>query len=192
MLTQIQYPAIEPLSLADAKNYLRVEVSEDDDLINDLIVAARIECEHRTGRSFILQKWRLTLDSLGGSALSFGGFTPLQLPRSPLISIESINFVGQNGQNTVLDLDNLVIAPGTPGLIAPRYGNFWPFTLPQISSVAIEYTAGFGPTPSDIPKNIIQAIRILTAHYYENRSENAEIPAAVNSLLSISWWPSYA
>ena len=178
-LTLITPPAIEPLDLVAAKNYLRVESEADDDLISDLIVAARLECEHRTGRCFITQTWRLTLD----------GFAPtLQLPRPPLIAVESISFLGQDGRETLFDLDDLIVSPGTPGRLAPRDGCHWP----QRGGLSIEYTAGYGPNSSDIPRNIVQAIRLLVAHYYEHRSEDAPVPQAVDSLLIPSWVPSYA
>ncbi len=204
-LTLITPPTIEPLDLASAKNYLRVEISDDDALIEDMISAARLECEHRTGRSFLNQTWRITLDylpfTLGASPLGFalGAINPfnrcdgsIQLPRPPLISVDSISFVDSGGVPASFDLDQLIVSPGTPGRIAPAFGRLFPFSLPQIASVSIDYVAGYGSDPASVPRNIIQAIRLLTAHYYEHRSDDAPIPAAVDALLAPSWWPSYA
>lgn len=210
-LTLVTPPATEPLSLDDAKNYLRVEIAADDALIGDLIAAARLECEHGTGRSFLTTGWRLTLDYLpfgGGSAspLGFaaggafatnslsgpwGGAPSLQLPRPPLIGLTGIAYVDQGGRRATLDPDDVVVSPGTPGRIAPTYGGLWPFSLPQIASVAIDYTAGYGDEPAAVPRNLIQAMRILTAFYYEGRSSDAPTPSVVESLCRQSWWPSY-
>jgi uncharacterized phiE125 gp8 family phage protein len=58
----IEEPAIEPLTLAEAKSFLRVEHSADDDLIGALIKAARSEVESATRRALITQGWRIALD----------------------------------------------------------------------------------------------------------------------------------
>jgi uncharacterized phiE125 gp8 family phage protein len=55
-------PASEPLSLAEAKNYLRVEHGADDALIAAMIAAARIQVESLTRRALVTQSWRIVLD----------------------------------------------------------------------------------------------------------------------------------
>ena len=45
-------PTSEPVTLAEAKNFLRVTITDDDLLISSLITAAREACEAFTGRSF--------------------------------------------------------------------------------------------------------------------------------------------
>lgn len=60
-LKPLTTPAVEPLSLPDAKHFLDVTHDDDDTLIADLIVAARLQCEHLTGRDFVNQGWQLTI-----------------------------------------------------------------------------------------------------------------------------------
>ena len=55
-------PAVEPLSLAEAKAFLRVETADDDSLIAALIAAGRIHVERQAGLALITQGWRLVLD----------------------------------------------------------------------------------------------------------------------------------
>lgn len=50
MLKLITAPAAEPITLAEAKLHARADTSAYDSLITALIVAAREECEHITGR----------------------------------------------------------------------------------------------------------------------------------------------
>jgi uncharacterized phiE125 gp8 family phage protein len=56
-------PAVEPLSLDEARDYLRVETNDDDALIGALIAGARIHVEAQTRRALITQSWRLSLDA---------------------------------------------------------------------------------------------------------------------------------
>ncbi|HHI82152.1 MAG TPA: hypothetical protein ENJ99_03285, partial [Rhizobiales bacterium] len=48
-------PAIEPVSLVEAKAHLKVEVSDDDSLIDGLITTARQHIERQTGKALIDQ-----------------------------------------------------------------------------------------------------------------------------------------
>jgi hypothetical protein len=64
-LKQKVAPAVEPLTLEEAKNHLRVDadIDEDDALINNLIAAARQDCEKFQNRAYITQTWELWLDA---------------------------------------------------------------------------------------------------------------------------------
>lgn len=55
-------PASEPLSVADAKSYLRVEHEDDDAIIAALIASARHHVEALTRTGLITQTWRLVRD----------------------------------------------------------------------------------------------------------------------------------
>jgi uncharacterized phiE125 gp8 family phage protein len=56
-------PAVEPVTLAEAKLFLRVEHDDDDDLIAPLVAGSRIHVESQTRRALISQIWRLTRDA---------------------------------------------------------------------------------------------------------------------------------
>jgi uncharacterized phiE125 gp8 family phage protein len=56
-------PATEPLSLAEAKAYLRVETGDDDAVIGALIAGSRIHVEAQTRRALITQSWRISVDA---------------------------------------------------------------------------------------------------------------------------------
>ncbi|MEQ1790660.1 MAG: head-tail connector protein, partial [Rickettsiales bacterium] len=59
LLERISAPATEPITLAEAKLYLRVDSSSEDNLITDLIVAARMSAEAWLKNSLISQSWKL-------------------------------------------------------------------------------------------------------------------------------------
>ena len=55
-------PAVEPITLAAAKQFIRVEHDDDDDVITALIAGSRIHVETQTRRALITQSWRLVRD----------------------------------------------------------------------------------------------------------------------------------
>ena len=59
----VSQPQCEPVSLADAKTFLRVTESDQDAIISTLIQAAREYCEGFTGRSFINKGYKQVHDS---------------------------------------------------------------------------------------------------------------------------------
>lgn len=210
-LDRVADAAVEPLSVAEARQYLRLEVNDDDALLADLITAARYVCEGLTDRSFITTTWRLTLDYLPFAAIggiigpALTGFPTgrrplddgsIMLPMPPLIGLESISYVDQGGTTRTLDVSDgsldVIVSPGTPGRISAGYGRFFPFSRPSIAAVEIVYTAGYGPNAADVPKNVKTAMRLLVSHYYEHRSTQAEVPDAVISLLAPTMWGAYA
>lgn len=214
-LTRIVDAPIEPLTLADAKNWLRVEIADDDALIADLITAARLECEAINNRSFINTQWMLTLDYFPPYSSRYTSLLPpaivgpmsdrnywlnlsdvaIGLPMPPLVTVDSITYVDPNGTTQTLDptpsANKVTISAGTPGQITPFYGTIFPVTQPVLSAVNITFTCGYGPTAATVPRNVVQAIRFLTSHYYVFRSPTVETPSIVNRILDATYWGSY-
>ena len=62
-------PAAEPVTLAEAKAYLRLQHDSEDALLAGLVRAAREEVERATGIALIDQHWRMTLDDWPDSAI---------------------------------------------------------------------------------------------------------------------------
>ena len=58
-LTLKTAPETEPVSLNEAKAFLRVDSDEDDNYITSLIKTAREWCEDYQHRAYITQTWEL-------------------------------------------------------------------------------------------------------------------------------------
>ena len=87
----IDGPAVEPITLAEMKAYLRADDDPaQDDLIAGLVKAARLTIEAASRRILIAQRWRVVLDRWppGGTIL---------LPLSPVIAIDSIRVTDAAG-----------------------------------------------------------------------------------------------
>ena len=173
-------PAIEPITLADAKQHLRIDVSDDDALITMLIAAARQYAEQLTRTSFITQQWSLVMDAFPGpSLMGAPAGVPFSLPghavlleHGPVQSIDSITYLDMSSTlqtfastNYVADLTGLLTR------ITPKFGQIWPITLPQIGSVTVNFTAGYGATVDKVPAGLVQWMKLRIGTLYENREE---------------------
>ena len=179
-------PDVEPVSKAEAKLHCRVDISDDDDLITALIVAARELCETITQRALITQTWDLVMDDWpGGDVLS--------LPLAPLQSITSISYTDEDGNSDTFSADNYVTdTESQPGRAALKSTASWPSTtLQEIAGVRVRFVAGYGDAGSDVPQSIRQAMLLLIGHWYEQREAIVtsgavpqEVPFAVQALLA--------
>ena len=159
-------PAVEPVSLAEMKAYLRVDEDDltQDDLISGLIKAARLMIEAASRRILVEQRWRVVLDRWPRDGV-------LLLPLAPLIAVEAVRLTDASG--TVTDLpehafeaDALSDPPRIAVSGAPEPGR-------SRNGIAIELRAGYGTTPETVPATLKLAIRILVAHWFENRGDLA-------------------
>ncbi len=173
MKTQLSPPAGEPLTLAEAKLHLRVDadITEDDSLITALIVTARQQAEHRTGRALMTQQWRLGLDQFLVDSL--------ELPLPKLQSLQSVTYLDINGtRQTLANTEYDVITDELVGRIIPAYGKSWPDCREHPGSVRVDYTCGFGAA-SDVPQSIKAWMLLAIAAWYENREAlTAGLPVA--------------
>ena len=83
-------PAFEPVTLAEAKLWLRIDHSDEDSLVLELVKSARREVERFCGRQLInsTRIWRL--DRFPSSGV-------IRLDRPPLSSVSSITYVDTAG-----------------------------------------------------------------------------------------------
>ena len=174
-LIQTLAPTIEPISVAEAKNHLRLDsdLVDDDALINILISSARRYGEMLTGRSWITQKWRLQLDAFysGGDMGAI-----IELDRGIVQSVDSITYLDMGSVQQTMDLTLLAHdLVSTPARISPKFGTVWPVTLPQIGSVQINYTAGYGNAAASVPEGIRQWMFIRVSTLYEHREEVEQV-----------------
>ena len=155
-------PAEEPVTLAEAKAWLKVDGADEDALIGTLITAARLHLESVTGRALLTQSWRLVLD-----AWPAGG--EVRLPVAPLSELTAIRAFDEDGDEHTIGLAQfLVEAGGTPArLVLPPTVAGMP-ALRQRFGIEIDYVAGFGE-PSDVPQELKQALLVLVAHWFEHR-----------------------
>ena len=173
-------PAAEPLSLAEAKAFLRFETADDDPLIAAFISAARLHVETQTGLALVTQSWRIVLDCWPENGR-------IVVRPAPLQTLTAARVFDFDGEVRTIDAQAFVADLSTSTL------SFKPWALPMPTRIAagieIDIAVGFGDAASDVPEPIRQAIRILVAHWHENRAivagaEVAPVPSNAAALIA--------
>jgi uncharacterized phiE125 gp8 family phage protein len=168
---QLAAPAIEPLTLADAKRQLNVDqdFTDDDLVIARITAAARQYAETRTRSSFITQQWSLVLDAFPGYWSSQG---LVLLEHGPVQSIDSITYLDMAGTvQTMPPADYAADLSGVFGRVGPKFGQVWPVTLPQIGAVTVNFTAGYGATAASVPEGLVHWIMLRIGSLYAIRED---------------------
>jgi len=186
-LSLVTGPTSEPVSVDDAKEFLRVDGGDDDALIGSLITAARQHIDGRDGwlgRCLITQTWDLFLERFPGFGLwgyyanlppvaGYGNYRyemqDIIVSLPPLQSVTSITYTDTAGAPQTLNSSTYVVdATSQPGRIMPAVGQTWPATRPQVNAAVVRFVAGYGVADA-VPEPIRMAIKAMVAHWYENR-----------------------
>ena len=194
-------PTIEPISIEEAKEHLRLDDDIDDIPVLTFIKAARLYVEKFTGRSLItrtvqqfLDTSAATLDPLyegmrtGVLARPYANY--IELAASPVISVTSVNYYNDSDTQSTWATSNYYVDNVSDlGRIYLRDGGTFPTDLRAANGLEINYTAGFGTARSDIPSDLKLAMLQYMTFAYEHRGEqegNAPpmLPKILNTLLS--------
>jgi uncharacterized phiE125 gp8 family phage protein len=171
-----------PVSLDDMKDYLKVSTTADDTLITALIKAAARYLENYLSRALLNKTITEKHDSFPM------GTTPIELRIAPVSAITSITFLDTDGTTTTTwgtsnyTLDNSS-SLGRARVIL-KQSAFYPSTAIQAAAVTITYTAGYGTATTDIPDEILTAIKLLVADLYQNREPKVkQLPTTVEHVV---------
>lgn len=176
-------PAREPVSLFEAKQYLRVDSAVEDPVVASLILAARLHIEGALDIAMLTQSWTLVLDRWPEDGR-------VAIPLGPLQSVDSVKVYDADDvaqtvspETYVVDLSSL-----RPRLVR-HAGAVWPTPGRPANGIEIAVTAGYGDTPGKVPQPVRQALLMLVAHWYEQREpvvfeEPDALPHGVAELLA--------
>jgi uncharacterized phiE125 gp8 family phage protein len=153
-------PSSEPITLAEAKLYLRVDDSTEDALITSIITAARRKFENDTYHYLLPQTWELYLNQNEINA------EPISLNKSDITAISNVKYYDQsNTQQTLSTNDYQTAIQGRPYSIQLT-------TVPQVynrlEAMVIRFTLGY-TNAAAVPEDIKIAIKTLIGTLYENR-----------------------
>lgn len=196
-LKRLTDPAVEPISVADAKVHLRVEHDADDAVVARCIQASREWCEEYLDATLIHTQWQMSFDM----------FPPhIELPRPPMAVAEgftgvTLTYTTDTQTGVTLPTNEYrVDRDSRPGVLRPLYGDSWPSHLADYNSISVVWWAGYGADGTAVPVRIQSAMYMLLTHLYEQRSAvlvgqgvvSKHIEYGVRSLLDSSRWGAYA
>ena len=142
--------------------------STEDDLLNDLIEAAREDVEHWTRRQIMPATWDYYLDE-------FPDEDYIVLPFGNLTSVTSVSYKDDDGTETTMTVttEYLVETNGDQhGRIVLPYGVTWPsFTAYPSNPIKIRYVCGWA-TAALVPSKIKTAIKMIAADMYQDRGDS--------------------
>jgi uncharacterized phiE125 gp8 family phage protein len=161
-------PALEPISLEEAKAWCRVDAPDEDTIITALIKAAREFVERETNRCLIEQDWRLDLDGFPASTCDRG---VIRLAKGPVSEVSTFTYFDAANASQTLSVPAYLTddLPGDYPRLVPGIDLCWPDYQRQPGAVRIEFTAGYGPLATDVPDALRVAIRFLVEHWTTNR-----------------------
>jgi uncharacterized phiE125 gp8 family phage protein len=159
---------VEPVTLAEVKNYMRLEgftdelastsdvsFETDDDLLEILITASRERLEKYTNLSFVPKEFRVVLTNGAGYQ---------ELPYGPIGDVTGIYEESDDDYSTNIVADAVFVGNEFKQLKTPNYCN-----------MTIDYSAGYGrgDTPP-LPKALKLAIMADVLYHYEHRGDEME------------------
>ena len=134
----------EPVTLTEVKNFCKIDIGTDDDLLIALITAARQQCEAFTGVGFVEHSAVAIIDNCNGG---------IYLPYGPTGAINQVT----NWQGTVLVLDSTYTLSGN---------EFKRMLTPKENDITVDYTTGYTTLPESMKTALLNQIYYL----YDNRA----------------------
>lgn len=157
MLTDLNPPLAEPITLAEAKAFLRVDHNDEDALIQTLIASARERLETHLNIAMITRPMQWAGSSSG----------TVKLPRWPVTHVDSVSIDG-------VQMDEIT---------ADKRCRPAQVTVAVADTVEIVFTAGYGLDPGDVPAPLRQAMLLIVARGFEHRDGSPDgMPLMVDAL----------
>ena len=161
----------ELITTSDVKDYVRIDTTADDTLIDRMIVQARIWCENYISRDIVAKERKYYLDKAEGF---------IQIPFAPVATITSVTVQGSSAeyQEKGLNKEQIILTSGVNQVLSGSNTSF-------AMEVLITYTT------SGLSDDLIkQALLQMVSTYYDNRTDFIqgknvnEIPTNVKSILA--------
>tara|TARA_R100000808_G_scaffold24227_1_gene55278 strand:- start:2097 stop:2675 length:579 start_codon:yes stop_codon:yes gene_type:complete len=146
---------------AEAKDFLKVDTTADDTIIDNLVAAATESCQIYTNQYFI----NTVVTQYSDNWKEF-----YSLYKSPVSSITHIKYYDKDDSLQTLAASNYILDDTyEPARIGIAVDGELPNVADRINAVQVKYTVGYGTASTDVPEGIRTAIILTVGNWYENR-----------------------
>jgi len=146
---------------ADAKDFLKVDTTADDTLIDNLIKAATESCQIYTNQYFMTT----IVEQYSDTWAEF-----YTLYKSPVSEITHIKYYDSDDTEQTLASSNYILDDvSKPARIGISVKGSLPNLANRINAIHVKYTVGYGSASTDVPDGIKQAVLLTLGNWYENR-----------------------
>lgn len=171
-VTHIRVPPTSPaVSVDDLKTHLRIDTADEDTYLEGLLLAASDYASGFMARSILTTELTRQYDQeeqRPSLRSEYTGRLALALPYPPVSSVDSVVTIARDGTETSISADDYTLdTVSQPARILLHTT----VTGRQIATLRIEYTAGYGDSPDDVPALIKQGIMMHAAYMYEHRGD---------------------
>tara|TARA_Y100000004_G_scaffold54130_2_gene60292 strand:- start:7109 stop:7777 length:669 start_codon:yes stop_codon:yes gene_type:complete len=173
------------ITSTEVKEQLRIDGSDDDNVITRLIRASHEWAKNYTHSSITTQTLKLSIDSVYDTDIPIreGNYVGIDqditrrsiiLPQSPVASISSVKYYDDaDTESTFASSKYYLDSAGYPARFVLRNGESYPTGLRVANAIEITYVAGYGGS-TDIPFAIKQACLIYAGWLFEHRGDGTE------------------
>lgn len=164
-------PTSEPVTVAEAYSHCRIDSNAEEAYVSGLISVAREWIEDNNNTTLLTTTWAMSLNRFpvrdSRDALDRNR---IELPRCPVQSITSIQYVDEDGDTQTFDSGSYSLdsASNHYASVGPIYDEEWPDIREQVGAVTVTYVAGY-TLAANVPAKYRHAIKLLVGHWYENR-----------------------
>jgi uncharacterized phiE125 gp8 family phage protein len=142
-------PTVEPVSLGEVKSHLRIDIDDDDILLQAAIASASEVAREYFRRENTRSTWLQTFDRWEND---------LVLRKKPLSAVEAITYIDPDGVTQTLSTSVYeVVTNRLPGMVRRKFGQSWPAVRAHPDVITVRYVAGYTVVP-ELQKAFIKCV----------------------------------
>lgn len=173
MMVESLLPGEVPVSLDEARGWLRMGATIDDAVVAGLVRAAASICEAFVGQWLIVRAGEESLVLRGGA---------LRLAARPVVAVDAVTLLRPDGAETVLGADRyrVTIARDGSARVAIHAAG-------DAGYARIAFRAGMAAGPNAVPEATRQGLLRMIQHLHAARDGADETPPAMIAALWQPW-----
>lgn len=175
MLELVTDASVEPVTLSEMKDFMKVDLTDEEDMITSMIESARVSIEKYCGIGLITKTYDYYFDKAEDV---------IKIPLPPLQSVTTFVYNNLSYTETEISSSNYKVFTfdNNKGEVVKLPSYTYVTAVPDYRPFRIRFVNGFGDTASDVPDILKLALKLTVAHWFENR-QSQEMPNEAKRLM---------